>query len=100
MNEFIDRKMVYMLYGVCLILLITGLFVFSKKPKTTLESPMAVMDILWQQSYTYKIPNMTVTACKSDIFGQNVQSKTLPNGRVMQYYYNKEQATLYYHIVC
>lgn len=46
MNEFIDRKMVYMLYGVCLILLITGLFVFSKKPKTTLESPMAVMDIL------------------------------------------------------
>ena len=46
MNEFIDRKMIYMLYGVCLILLITGLFVFSKKPKTTLESPMAVMDIL------------------------------------------------------
>lgn len=61
---------------------------------------MAVMDILWQQSYPYKIPKITVNACKSDIFGQNVQSKTLPNGRVMQYYYNTEQATLYYHIVC
>ena len=42
----IKRKVIYMLYGVCLILLIVGLFFFSRKPKTTLETPFAVMDVL------------------------------------------------------
>ena len=46
MRDLINRKVIYMLYGVCLILLITGLFFFSRKPKTTLETPFAVMDVL------------------------------------------------------
>ena len=46
MRDLINRKVIYMLYGVCLILLIVGLFFFSRKPKTTLETPFAVMDVL------------------------------------------------------
>ena len=46
MRDLINRKVIYMLYGVCLILLIAGLFFFSRKPKTTLETPFAVMDVL------------------------------------------------------
>lgn len=46
MRDLIKRKVIYMLYGVCLILLIVGLFFFSRKPKTTLETPFAVMDVL------------------------------------------------------
>ena len=46
MRDLINRKVIYMLYGVCLILLIVGLFFFSRKPKTTLETPFTVMDVL------------------------------------------------------
>ena len=46
MRDLINRKVIYMLYGVCLILLIVGLFFFSRKPKTTLETPFVVMDVL------------------------------------------------------
>lgn len=46
MRDLINKKVIYMLYGVCLILLIAGLFFFSRKPKTTLETPFAVMDVL------------------------------------------------------
>lgn len=46
MRDLINKKVIYMLYGVCLILLIVGLFFFSRKPKTTLETPFAVMDVL------------------------------------------------------
>lgn len=46
MSNLINKKIVYVLYGVCLIMLIAGLFIFKEKPKTTLESPFSVMNIL------------------------------------------------------
>ena len=59
----------------------------------------ALQEFLWQQTYPYEVPQISINACKSDVFGPNVQEKVLPNGRVIQLYYNAEQTTLYYHVV-
>lgn len=46
MSNLINKKIVYVLYVVCLVLLISGLFLFKEKPQTTLEAPFSVMNIL------------------------------------------------------
>lgn len=57
MSDFINKKVVYVLYGVCLILLISGLFLFREKPQTTLEKPFSVMNIL--DKFTLPVINET-----------------------------------------
>lgn len=59
----------------------------------------ALQDFLWQQSYPYQIPQIEINAVKGNLFGNSIQAVVMPNGRVLQMYYNHSNATLYYHVI-